>query len=140
MNPMLIYVCIRHNFLFLNTDFVGSINTRNICLILSTIYNFISVSVCIDMGLKCTALTGAYIADKTALIVRHSSFTLNEYIYRLYIAWYRPMGCSTVTNREKTLIFRATTKKRLNRLQLAVITLVCSLSCYGDAQQLGYLI
>ena len=53
MNPMLIYVCcIRHNFLFLNTDFVGSINTRNICLILSTIYNFISVSVCIDMGLS----------------------------------------------------------------------------------------
>ena len=25
-------------------------------------------------------------------------------------------------------------------LILAVITLVCSLSCYGDAQQLGYLI
>jgi hypothetical protein len=44
--------CIRHIFLFLNTDFVGSINTRNICLILSTIYNFISVSVCIDMGLS----------------------------------------------------------------------------------------
>jgi hypothetical protein len=39
---------IRRNFLFLNTDFVGSINTRNICLILSTIYSFISVSVCID--------------------------------------------------------------------------------------------
>ena len=45
-------LCIRHIFLFLNTDFVGSINTRNICLILSTIYNFISVSVCIDMGLS----------------------------------------------------------------------------------------
>jgi hypothetical protein len=44
--------CIRHIFLFLNTDFVGSINTRNICLILSTIYNFISVGVCIDMGLS----------------------------------------------------------------------------------------
>jgi hypothetical protein len=29
-------------FLFLNTDIVGSINTRNICLILSTIYSFIS--------------------------------------------------------------------------------------------------
>ena len=53
MNPMLIYLCcIRHNFKFLNTDFVGSINTRNICLILSTIYSFISVSVCIDMGLS----------------------------------------------------------------------------------------
>ena len=38
------------------------------------------MSVCIDMGLKCTALTGAYIADKTALTVRHSSFTLHEYI------------------------------------------------------------
>jgi hypothetical protein len=25
--------CIRHIFLFLNTDFVGSINTRNICLV-----------------------------------------------------------------------------------------------------------
>ena len=41
-----------HNLKFLNTDFVGSINTRNISLILSTIYNFISASVCIDMGLS----------------------------------------------------------------------------------------
>ena len=58
--PMLIYVCcIGHNFLFLNTDhIVGSINTRNICLILSTIYNFISVSVCIDMGLSALLLPG----------------------------------------------------------------------------------
>jgi hypothetical protein len=35
----------------LNTDFVGSTNTRNICLILLTIYRFISVSVCIDRDL-----------------------------------------------------------------------------------------
>jgi hypothetical protein len=27
-----------------------------------------------------TALTGAYIADKTAMSVHHSSFTLHEYI------------------------------------------------------------
>jgi hypothetical protein len=40
---MLIYVCcIRHNFSFLNTDFVGSINTRIVCLILSTIYSFLT--------------------------------------------------------------------------------------------------
>ena len=31
-------------------------------------------------GPQCTALTGAYIADKTALTVRHSSFTLHEHV------------------------------------------------------------
>ena len=49
VNLCMLYTAI---FLFLNTDFVGSINTRNICLILSTIYSFISVSVCIDRGLS----------------------------------------------------------------------------------------
>ena len=35
--PMLFYVCcVQHVFLMLNTDFVGSTNTINICLILST--------------------------------------------------------------------------------------------------------
>jgi hypothetical protein len=29
---------------------------------------------------QCTALTGAYVADKTALTVRPSSFTLHEHV------------------------------------------------------------
>jgi hypothetical protein len=45
--------CIQHDLKCLNTDFVGSTNTRNICLILSTIYSkFIPVCACIDRGLS----------------------------------------------------------------------------------------
>ena len=91
MNPMLIYVCcIRHNLKFLNTDFVGSINTRNICLILSTIYSFISVSVWIDRDLS------ALLWPRPILLIRrpwpyviHHLHFMN--MYRLYIAWYRPI-------------------------------------------------
>jgi hypothetical protein len=68
-----------HNLKILSTDFVGSINTRNICLILSTIYKFYFCECLYRYGPQCTALTGAYIADKTAITVRHSSFTLHEY-------------------------------------------------------------
>ena len=42
----------------LNTDFVGSNNTINICLILSTIYSFIPMSVCVGRGPQCTTLHG----------------------------------------------------------------------------------
>ena len=35
-------------------------------------------------GPQCTALTGAYIADKTALTVRHSSFTLHEHVSAIH--------------------------------------------------------
>jgi hypothetical protein len=80
----------RHNFLFLNTDFVGSINTRNICLILSTIYNFISVSVCIDMALSALLWPGPILLIRRFLpyVIHHLHF-MN--MYRLYIAWYRPI-------------------------------------------------
>jgi hypothetical protein len=46
----------------INTEFVGSTNTINICLILSTIYIFIPASGC---ALFCTE---AYNAAKTALM------------------------------------------------------------------------
>jgi hypothetical protein len=92
MNPMLIiYVCcIRHNFNFLNTDFVGSINTRNICLILSTIYSFISVSVCIDRGLSALLWPGHILLIRRPwpYVIHHLHF-MN--MHRLYIAWYRPI-------------------------------------------------
>jgi hypothetical protein len=72
-------------FLFLNTDIVGSINTRNICLILSTIYSFISVSVFIDMG------PSTLLWPKPILLLRqpwpyviHHLHFMN--MYRLYIA------------------------------------------------------
>jgi hypothetical protein len=42
--------CEQHVYKCLNTDFVGSTNTINICLILSTIYIFIPVSGCVCMG------------------------------------------------------------------------------------------
>ena len=108
MNPMLIYVfCIRHNFLFLNTDFVGSINTINICLILSTINSFISVSVCIDMGLSELLWPGPILLTRRPwpYVIHHLHF-MN--IYRLYIAWYRPIllmyvGCINWYFRNKTL-------------------------------------
>ena len=108
MNPMLIYVCcIRHNLKFLNIDFVGSINTRNICLILSTIYNFISVSVCIDMGLSALLWPVHILLTRRPwpYVIHHLHF-MN--IYRLYIAWYRPIllmyvGCINWYFRNKTL-------------------------------------
>ena len=37
-------------FFMLNTDFVGSINTINICLISSIIYSFIPVIGCVGKG------------------------------------------------------------------------------------------
>ena len=91
MNSMLIYVCcIRHNFQFLNTDFVGSINTRNICLILSTIYKKNSVSVCIDMDLSALLWPGPILLIRRFLpYVIHHLHVMN--MYRLYIAWYRPI-------------------------------------------------
>jgi len=61
------YVVYNMVFLCLNTDFVGSINMINICLILSTIYIFIPVSGCVDKGPQCTALSGVYNAAKTAM-------------------------------------------------------------------------
>jgi hypothetical protein len=98
MLPMLIYVyCIRHIFLFLSTDFVGSINTRNICLILSTIYSFISVSVCIDRALSALLWPGPILLIRRPwpYVIHHLHF-MN--MYRLYIAWYLPtllmyVGC-----------------------------------------------
>jgi hypothetical protein len=88
--PCMYVCCIRHNFKFLNTDFVGSINTRNICLILSTIYNFISVIVCIDMGLSALLWPGPILLTRRPwpYVIHHLHF-MN--IYRLYIAWYRPI-------------------------------------------------
>ena len=77
-------------FLFLNTDFVGSINTRNICLILSTIYSFISASVCIDRGLSTLLWPGPILLIRRSwpYVIHHLHF-MN--MYRLYIAWYRPI-------------------------------------------------
>jgi hypothetical protein len=82
--------CIRHNFEFLNTDFVGSINTRNICLILSTIYSFISVSFCIDRGLSALLWPGPILLIRRSwpYVIHHLHF-MN--MYRLYIACYRPI-------------------------------------------------
>ena len=53
-------------------DFVGSTNTIYICLILSTIYIFISVSGCV--GMEPSALSGVYCAVKTALYITPSLF------------------------------------------------------------------
>jgi hypothetical protein len=77
-------------FLFLNTDFVGSINTRNICLIFSTIYSFISVSVCIDRGLSALLWPGPILLIRRPwpYVIHHLHF-MN--MYRLYKAWYRPI-------------------------------------------------
>jgi hypothetical protein len=50
-----------------NTDFVGSTNTINICLILSTFYSFIPVSGYVGMGRSALLCPGANIAVKTAL-------------------------------------------------------------------------
>ena len=89
MNPMLIYVCcIRIIFKFLNIDFVGSINTRNICLILSTIYSFISMSVCIDRSFSALFWPGLILLIRRPWPygIHHLHF-MN--MYRLYIAWYR---------------------------------------------------
>jgi hypothetical protein len=107
---MLIYVCcIRHIFLFLNTDFVGSINTRNICLILSTMAFIVlfSVSVCIDRGLSALLWPGPILLIRRpwSYVIHHLHF-MN--IYRLYIAWYRPIlllyvSCINWYFRNKTL-------------------------------------
>jgi len=52
-------------FLCLKADFVGSANTINICLVLSTIYIFISVSGCVGMGPSTLIFPGAYDALET---------------------------------------------------------------------------
>lgn len=90
-NPILIYVCcIQHDFKCLNTDFVGSINTRNICLILSPIYSFIPVRVCIDRDLN------ALLWQAPIMLIRrtwpyaiHHVHFMN--MYRLYIAYHMPI-------------------------------------------------
>jgi hypothetical protein len=68
---MLICVCcVQHVFLCLNTDFVGSTNTiLDVCLILSTIFIFISVSGCVGIcrGPSALLCPGAYNAVKMAL-------------------------------------------------------------------------
>jgi hypothetical protein len=81
-----------------DTDIVGSINTRNICLILSTIYSFISVSVFIDMG-PSTLLWPEpilllrqpwpwIIFNKGTAFIRHvSAFTYNIFINIQYFYW-----------------------------------------------------
>ena len=51
----------------LNTDFVGSPNTINICLILSTIYIFIPGSGCVDRGPNPLLFPGAIDTVKTTL-------------------------------------------------------------------------
>ena len=107
MNPMLIIYVYGIFFLFLNTDFVGSINTRNICLILSTIYSFISVSVCIDKGLGALLWPGPILLIRRPwpYVIHHLHF-MN--IYRLYIAWHKPIlllnvDCINWYFRNKTL-------------------------------------
>jgi hypothetical protein len=47
-------------FFMLNTDFVGSINTINICLISSIIYSFIPVSGCEGKGPSALFWPGTY--------------------------------------------------------------------------------
>jgi hypothetical protein len=47
-------------------------------------------------GPQCTALTGAYIADKTVLTVRHSSFTLHENVSALHNMVYQYCLCMFV--------------------------------------------
>jgi hypothetical protein len=108
MNPTLIYVCYtQHDCWCLNTDFVGSTNTRNICLILSTIYSFISMSVCIDMGLSAVLWLGPILLIRRPLpyVIHHLHFMD---MYRLYVAWYRPTmlmydGCINWYFRNKAL-------------------------------------
>ena len=66
-SPMLIYVCcVWHVIKCLNTEFIGSTNTINICLILSTIYIFIPVSGCVGRVSK-HCFARVYGAVKTAL-------------------------------------------------------------------------
>ena len=86
--------------------FVGSTNTRNICLILSIIYSFISASVCIDRGLSALLWPGPILLIRRPwpYVIHHLHF-MN--MYRLYIAWYRPIllmyvGCINWYFRNKT--------------------------------------
>ena len=66
-SPMLICVCcVWHVIKCLNTEFIGSTNTINICLILSTIYIFIPVSGCVGRVSK-HCFARVYGAVKTAL-------------------------------------------------------------------------
>ena len=66
--PILISVsCVQYVFLCLNTDFVESTNTINICLILSTIYIFIPVSYFVGRGPSALLSLWAYNAVETAL-------------------------------------------------------------------------
>ena len=95
------------SFLMLKHWFVGSTNTRNICLILSTIYSFISVSVCIHRGLSALLWLGPILLIRRPwpYVFYHLHF-MN--MYRLYIAWYRPIlimyvGCINWYFRNKTL-------------------------------------
>ena len=69
---MLIYVCwIRHVFKCVSTDYVGSTNTVNICLILSTFtVLFLRVLAGVGRGPSTLLWPGTYNAVKTALVNR----------------------------------------------------------------------
>ena len=89
-DPMLIFICcVRHVIYCLNTNFVGSTNTINICWILSTFYIFIPVSGCVGRGSQCIVFPGAYNAVKTALMTQRlevrSHDTSHLHVLRYYI-------------------------------------------------------
>jgi hypothetical protein len=80
---------------------------KYICLILSTIYSFISVSVWINRGLSPLLWPGPMLLIRWpwTYVIHHLHF-MN--MYRLYIAWYRPIllmyvGCINWYFRIKTL-------------------------------------
>jgi hypothetical protein len=61
------YLCCVDMFFCLNTNFVWSPNTTNICLVSSTIYIFIHVSGCVSGDPSALLFPGSYVALKTAL-------------------------------------------------------------------------
>ena len=85
---MLCTVC----FYCLNTDFVGSTNTINVCLILST-FSFIPVSGCVGMGPSELLCPGAFDAVKMALDTGSYLFTFKLVLIYIYILLFYFLFC-----------------------------------------------
>jgi len=72
------YVVEEWLFLMLNTDFVGSPNTINIRLILSTIYIFIPVSGCVSKRSSALLCPMTYNAVDSVFFVLHPDAYLHQ--------------------------------------------------------------
>jgi hypothetical protein len=74
-------------FLISKTDYVGSTNTINICLILSTIKSFIPVSGCIGINPSALLCPGSYYAVKAALYVVVAELIILEETYKASVSF-----------------------------------------------------